>query len=385
VAAPIGFPEHSIALVLGTRPEIIKLATIAELLGPARFIIHTGQHYDYTLASSFFSELSLEPDLILDVGALPRGQQIGAALRLLDEHFALARPLAVVVQGDSNATLAGALAANARDIPLVHVEAGLRSYDRRMPEEHNRVATDHFADLCCAPTTISKNNLAAEGIIGPRVEITGNTIVEAVTRLILPARRRTSLLDRLGIVENQFILATFHRPENVDERSRLATILTELNSLPYPVVLPMHPRTARQISTFELDAEVGRIRVIEPSNHQDFLGLVSASALIVSDSGGIQEEASILKKPVIVVRNSTERPEVLGTFCKLVAPGPEISETARMWAANIESRHSWLRGLPSPFGDGTASLNCLRSLERLLFHLPPPDQDGLQERKRPIS
>ena len=363
---PVKLPDHSIALVLGTRPEIIKLAPIAKLLGPAGFVIHTGQHYDFTLASAFFSEMSLEPNLALGVGAISRGQQIGESLRLLDRHFEHSRPLAVIVQGDTNATLAGALAANVRGIPLVHVEAGLRSYDRAMPEEHNRVATDHLADLCCAPTAVSRDNLAAEGIIGARVELTGNTIVEAVTRILPTVRGRKHLLNRLRVAENRFILATFHRPENVDDRLRLEIILAELNALPYPVVFPMHPRTAKRISAFKLDVKVSRLRVIEPTNYHDFLSLAGACALIISDSGGIQEEASVLKKPVIVVRNSTERPEVLGTFGKLVVPGPEISETAQMWAEDIESRHAWLAGLPSPFGDENASRNCLRALEGLL-------------------
>lgn len=357
-----GLAPKSVVVVLGTRPEIIKLAGIVRLLGSAARVIHTGQHYDYQLATSFFRELAVAPDVYLGIGANPRGEQVGEVLTLLDRHLAEYPASAVVVQGDTNATLAGALAANARETPLVHIEAGLRSYDRRMPEEHNRVVTDQLADLCCAPTHVNSANLAAEGIGPEHVEVTGNTVIEVVQDLLPPAIEREGILQRFGLKRSRFVAATLHRPENVDDKQRLETILHELGSLAYPVLVPLHPRTAKQVAEFGLQELLDPIRVIEPLNYRAFLTLAAESAFLVSDSGGIQEEASVVKRPVIVVRNSTERPEVMGTFCRLVHPGPEIGYTANEWTARITSLHHELEACPSPYGDGSASYRSVAAL-----------------------
>jgi len=346
---------RSIAVVLGTRPEAIKLAEIVERLGDAAWVIHTGQHYDPSLAGDVLAALGFPtPHDALDVGGSSRGQQLGIATARLDALFAERRPSAVVVQGDTNASVAGALAANAREVPLVHVEAGLRSHDRAMPEEHNRIVVDHLADLCCAPTATSVANLAAECIDAERVALTGNTVVEAVLRLVPPADRRAELLQSLGVNADAFVVATIHRPENVDHPEPLAAILEQLASLPVPVVLPLHPRTAARAVSFGLSSALERLHVVDPMAPAPFLGIAAEAALWVSDSGGLQEEASVLKRPVIVVRRSTERPEVQGTFAELVGPGPEIGVRARAWLDD-RARRAALAQLPSPYGDGSAS------------------------------
>ena len=366
-SAGMELPRRSVAVVMGTRPEIIKLAGLLSLFGPTARVVYTGQHYDHQLGPAFFHELGLsEPDLSLRVGGRPRGQQIGEAVQRLDEHFAADPPLAVVVQGDTNASVAGALAANARDIPLVHIEAGLRSYDRAMPEEHNRVVVDHLANLCCAPTETSRANLAAEGIDGDRVTVTGNTVVEALRRLLPSRRCRRALLARLRLDPGAYVLATFHRPENVDDPDRLGIVLRELADLPLPVVLPLHPRMAARIETFGFAGLLARLRVVEPLGYADFLSLAAECMVLVSDSGGVQEESSVLKRPVVVVRNSTERPEVLGTFARLVAAGPAVSEAAREWINEGDSLHQRLAATPSPYGDGDASQHCHDAILRLL-------------------
>jgi len=362
-------PPSSIAVVLGTRPEIVKLAHIIRILGPAARVIHTGQHYDPNLSASFFADLSLpEPDLFLEVGGASRGHQIGEATSLLDAHFSERRPLAVVVQGDTNAVAAGALAANAREIPLCHIEAGLRSYDRAMPEEHNRIVADHLADLCCAPTEVNVANLANEGISGERVVLTGNTVVEAVQGFLPPGLARREILERYGVEAGRFVLSTFHRPENVDDRERFAAILEQLASLPLPVLLPLHPRSVRRADAFGLHGLLAKLSVVEPIGYRDFLALESECALMVSDSGGIAEEASVVKRPLVVVRNSTERPEVMGTFATRVSAGPAIGEAARR---NLEEGWAALQDLPSPYGDGSASI---KSVEALIAHLRGPDR-----------
>lgn len=346
--------DRSIAVVFGTRPEVVKLAPVLWSLGDAARTIHTGQHYDPALAAALLAELGVErPDLQLEVGGTPRGEQLGEAITRLERAFTDEPPAVVVVQGDTNSTLAGALAANACGIPLVHVEAGLRSYDRAMPEEHNRVLTDHLADRCCAPTETSREQLAAEGIAGDRVVVTGNTVVDAATRMLPDPAERVTLLERFGLEPDGFVLSTFHRPENVDDVARLRAILAELATYPVPVVLPLHPRTAARLSAEGLSA-LGPIRIVEPLGYREFLGLAAGCAFLVSDSGGVQEESSIVKRPVLVVRASTERPEVLGTFAQLVSDVRTIGDLGRGWMVDLVAIHARLAALPSPYGDGTA-------------------------------
>lgn len=351
-----GLEPKSIAVVLGTRPEIIKLSHLITLLGDAAWIIHTGQHYDSNLSQSFFAELVLtDPDDFLEVGGTSRGHQIGEGIKRLDALFAAHRPKAVVVQGDTNAVLSGAIAANAREIFLCHVEAGLRSFDRAMPEEHNRVVADHLSDLCCAPTDVNVENLANEGITGDRVVKTGNTIVEAVMELLPDPDTRKDLCERYGVEPNGFVLSTFHRPENVDDPQKYRVILEQLAGLPVPVLLPLHPRSVRRAEEHGLGDLLARLRVVEPIGYRDFLGLEAECALIISDSGGVQEECSIVKRPLIVVRNSTERPEVIGTFAQRVPPGPGVGAAAEAMLSSIREVHARLADLPSPYRDGNAS------------------------------
>jgi UDP-N-acetylglucosamine 2-epimerase (non-hydrolysing) len=360
-------PPRSVAVVLGTRPEIIKLAHVIRLLGPAAVVLHTGQHYDHGLSEAFLEAFDLEePHAYLGVGGETRGQQIGVAVRALDDHFSELTPRAVVVQGDTNSALAGGLAANALETILVHVEAGLRSHDRRMPEEHNRVLVDHIGDLLCAPTDVSRKNLLEEGIPESRIRVTGNTVVEAVQELMPDPAERARLLQDLALSARGYVLSTFHRPENVDDPGRFRSVLAELASLDLPVVLPLHPRSKARAAAHGMSDLLSAITVIDPIGYQEFLGLGAESAFLVSDSGGVQEEVSIYKRSVIVVRRSTERPEVLGTFAELVEPGPGISEIAGRWTGDITGLHQRLATLPSPYGDGTASSQIVREMEDLV-------------------
>lgn len=355
-----------VAVVLGTRPEIVKLAGLVRLLGDRCWVVHTGQHYDATLSDVFFAQFGLQPPTdALDVGGRTRGAQIGEATAALDALFGDERPAAVVVQGDTNSALAGALAANARELPLVHVEAGLRSHDRAMPEEHNRVLVDHVTDLCLAPTETSRANLLAEGIPDARIAVTGNTVVEAVVELLPGADERAVLLAEHGVVSDGFVLSTFHRPENVDDAERLAEILGQLADLEMPVVLPVHPRLAARVEAFGLRARLDALRPVPPLGYREFLGLFAEAALAVSDSGGVQEEASVVKRPVVVVRRSTERPEVLGTFSALAAVGPEIGRTASRWLADPGAVHRELTAIPSPYGPGDAAERSVAAMARM--------------------
>ena len=361
--------ERSVAVVLGTRPEAIKLASVVEQLGSAARVISTGQHHDGSLWGKVLEGLDFAPPAeALAVGGRSRVAQIGAAISALGAAFEDERPAAVVVQGDTNASVAGAMAANACEVPLVHVEAGLRSHDRAMPEEHNRVVADHLADLCLAPTEVSRANLLAESIPDERIRVTGNTVVEAVLRLLPPPDEVVAAVHGEGLEVDRYALATFHRPENVDDADVLATILDELAALPVPVVLPLHPRTVQRIDAFGLGDRVagGSIRVLEPLAPRAFLALAAAAAVLVSDSGGVQEEASVLKRPVVVVRRSTERPEVQGTFATLVPAGPEIGRVAGELLADIGAVHRRLASLPSPYGEGDAAARSVAAITELL-------------------
>ena len=362
-----GLAPKSVAIVVGTRPELIKVAPLVRVLGPVARLIHTGQHYDENLSGQFLAELRIgEPDLRLAVGGRSRGTQIGDATSQLEAHFQAERPTAVVVHGDTNATVAGALAANASGTPLVHLEAGLRSFDRAMPEEHNRKVADHLADLCLAPTETNKANLAAEGIGGDKVLLTGNTVVDAVLDLLPDVAERVTLRANYGLERNGYALATFHRPENTDDPEVLATILSELAALPIPAILPLHPRTRVKIAQFGLGDHLDKLHVIDPIGYRAFLGLGADAAVLVSDSGGVQEEASVLKRPVLVVRNSTERPEILGTFAQLVPPGPLISAWVEEWLDTLDELHADLAAMASPYGDGTSAKRCAAAIRLLV-------------------
>ncbi|MGB7861308.1 MAG: UDP-N-acetylglucosamine 2-epimerase (non-hydrolyzing) [Acidimicrobiia bacterium] len=362
----INQPPGQIAVVLGTRPEIIKLAHVLRSLAERASLVHTGQHWDPGLSTTFLEEFHLSrPDLHLEVGGLSRAGQIASGIRGLAEMFEKSRPRAVVVQGDTNTTMAGAIAANALELPVVHVEAGLRSHDRRMPEEHNRVVTDHLADLLCAPTQVAVDNLVREGINSEKIVMTGNTVVEAVLDLMPDENDRKHLVESMSLESGGFVLSTFHRPENVDDPERFSLILRELGSLPFPVVLPLHPRSRARVESFGLADHLEEIRVVDPIGYSDFLGLGAESAFLVSDSGGVQEEVSVYKRPVVVVRRSTERPEVLGTFSRLVEP-TDISQTVGDWLGDLAQVHADLSQIDSPYGDGTASQSIVAAISDLL-------------------
>jgi UDP-N-acetylglucosamine 2-epimerase (non-hydrolysing) len=353
-------------MVFGTRPEVVKLAGLARRLGPQAVLVNTGQHWDDAMSGVFLRDLGVgRPHHDLEIGGLTRGEQIGEATAGVSRLLAQLRPAAVVVQGDTNSALAGALAANTVEVPVVHLEAGLRSFDRRMPEEHNRVLVDHLADLLLAPTELNASNLRDEGIPAARIAVIGNTVVEAVQRLLPPPDERARLLARHGLEANRFILATIHRPENTDGEA-LAAVLDALARIPAPVVLPLHPRTAARVAAAGLGPLVERLRVVEPLPYVPFLGLLAECGVAVSDSGGVQEEVSVLGRPVVVVRRSTERPEVMGTWAQLVEPGPAVvAAVAALWD-DLPHVHARLSALPSPYGDGTASAQAERAIAALV-------------------
>lgn len=343
-------------IAIGTRPEIVKLAPVIRELGDAAVLAHTNQHQDEELSGVFLRAAGIRQGHSLNgICRQPRHAQVGRMVEQLGEIFAADRPSAVVVQGDTNTASAGAQAASYAGVPVIHVEAGLRSFDRRMPEEINRCLVGVLADIHCAPTERAVANLVAEGVSTGKIELTGNTIVEATLATMPSASVARQTADSLGVEPDKFVLATIHRPENTDDPERLEIILTELSKLGLPVLLPLHPRTRLAAERHGLTAALDRLQVVPPVDHATFLGLASLAKLIVSDSGGVQEECTVLKKPLIVVRNSTERPESIEAgFAHLVQPGPVIGELGRQLIGDIDLP-ARLRAIPCPYGDGRAS------------------------------
>lgn len=355
----------SIAVVFGTRPEIVKLAPLLWEMGPTAQTIHTGQHPLAQLAT-IMSDLGVDrPTMTRTIAATAtRGRQIGEMVGSVTDALMAIDPALVVVQGDTNSTLAGAIAASSLDLPLVHVEAGLRAFDRRLPEERNRIAVDHLADLHCAPTETARTHLLHEGIAEASIVVTGNTVVDAARRCLPAMDERVAIRAPWGVDPNEYVVATFHRPENVDNPDRLAAIVRELALLPRPVLFPAHPRTVDRAGAAGIALDRGAIRVVAPLGYREFLAAAADAALLVSDSGGVQEEASVLGRPAVILRRSTERPEVVGTFTTLVADPAAMAGAARAILATAAERHAELTALATPYGDGRAGARTMAAITR---------------------
>ncbi len=346
-------------IVLGTRPEIIKMAPVireCKRRGHPFFVLHTGQHYSYEMDRAFFDDLELDdPEHNLNVGSGSHAEQTGRIMAGVEKVIMEGCDL-VLVEGDTNTVLAGALAAAKLNIPVGHVEAGLRSFDRTMPEEINRVVADHVSELLFAPTEASKRNLLNEGIPEDRIHVTGNTVVDAVRQNLEIARRRRNPLKELGLEPKEYFLVTAHRAENVDNRSRLEGILRGLSMVAerydQPIVYPVHPRTQKMIKEFRLTTH--NLKTIQPQGYLDFLALESDARLILTDSGGVQEEACVLGVPCVTLRDNTERPETIEAGANTltgVEPARILKGVGEMLGVE--------RGWENPFGDG-------RSAERIL-------------------
>lgn len=353
-----------ITVVVGTRPEIIKMApVIREIRDRSEYrlrLVHTGQHYDDGLSGVFFETLALPaPDLNLDVGSATQGRQtadgiVGMEAELMDDE-----PAAVLAQGDTNAVLSTAIACAKLPTTFGHVEAGIRSYDRSMPEEVNRVLADHAADLLFAPTDVARENLSEEGI-EDGVTVTGNTVVDACRQHVDIAERESDVLERLDLSPGRYAVGTIHRPVNTDDPDRLRTILDGLEAAGVPVVLPAHPRTANAISDLGYLPGDG-LAIVDPLDYLDFLELQRNAWVIVTDSGGIQEEASVLEVPCLTVRPNTERPETVSAGVnELVEPGD--IERRLSTVARDDACHQSMRGSPALYGDGNAARRIVESL-----------------------
>ncbi len=300
--------------VVGARPNFMKVAPVLhagrERGGLEQILLHTGQHYDVGMSDRFFHELGLpEPDVNLGVGSDTHAVQTGKILIGFDPVLERILPDWVVVYGDVNSTVACALAAVKRGIRVAHVEAGLRSFDRTMPEEINRIVTDQLADLCLTPSRDANANLAAEGIPAHRIRLVGNVMVDTLLRL-RPAARERGMPREAGVDGQAFAVVTLHRPSNVDSREVLAELLEGLCDVAkvMPVLFPIHPRTRQRILDFGLESLVGGVRLLAPLGYIETVSLVDQAAVVLTDSGGLQEETTMLGVPCLTLRPNTERP-----------------------------------------------------------------------------
>lgn len=347
----------SVVIVVGTRPEIIKMSPLMrELLrrDVAFAVVHTGQHYSRDLDEVFFRELELpDPKFKLVSGSGSHAEETGSMLVGIEAALMHEEPDVVLVEGDTNSVLAGVLAAVKLQIPVGHVEAGLRSFDRTMPEEVNRIVADHLSESLFAPTDVARDVLLGEGIPRTRVFVTGNTVVDAVRQNLELARARSRILAKLRLRPHEYLLLTVHRQENVDVPGRLESILESLVSVQkqqgLPIVWPLHPRAARRMREFGMEVPSGVIAT-QPLGFHDFLVLESEAAVVLTDSGGVQEESCILQVPCVTLRDNTERPETLDSGGNVLAGASCDSITKA-----VDRMRSVPRNWMNPFGDGHAA------------------------------
>jgi len=347
-----------ICILLGTRPEIIKMSPVLRLLvekGVDHFVLHTGQHYSHNMDGVFFEQLQLEqPKYNLHVGSGTHGEETGKMLVGIEKILMEEKPDVVLVEGDTNTTLAGALAASKLHIKVGHVEAGLRSFDMTMPEEINRIIADHASDYLFTPTEVSRKNLLREGLDQAKIHVTGNTIVDAVQQNLKLAIK-TELPKEL--VLDRYFLVTLHRQENVDNLKKLERLMGALSLLHetfgLPVLYPVHPRTRKRLTEFGIYVGKG-VMLVEPVDYFTFLRLEKDATLVLTDSGGMQEEACILKVPCVTLRENTERPETVDVGANVIA-GTDPEKIVQLAKEMVERKRDWA----NPYGDG-------KSAERIL-------------------
>jgi len=362
--------SEKVAVVVGTRPEIIKMFPVVRALRDHSidfFIVHTGQHYSYELSKIFFEELNLpKPKYNLGIGSGSHAEETGRIMISIEDVLEKENPDILLVEGDTNSILAAALAAVKLHIPVGHVEAGLRSFDRSMPEEINRVITDHISTLLFAPTKLSMENLLREGIPYYKIHVTGNTIVDAVQYCLAKVRKaEKEVLEKLSIKKKKYVLVTVHRQENVDDPNRFKAIIEGLNLIKekfgYEIIYPIHPRSRKRAAEFNID--LGKITVIDPLGYIDFLALEKNALAIITDSGGVQEEACTLGVPCITVRDNTERPETILVGANVLAGADSKSISDKFESLVINDR---VRKWSNPLGDGKAGERIVKIVREYL-------------------
>jgi len=351
--------------VIGARPQFIKAATISRVIadtqGVEEILLHTGQHFDENMSHVFFSELDIpEPQYNLGIGGGSHGAMTGRQLEAIEAVLLKEKPDWVLVYGDTNSTLAGALAAVKLHIPVAHVEAGLRSFNRAMPEEINRVLTDHAADLLFAPTESALANLEKEGLVG-KASLSGDVMYDAALFYADRSEERSNILGELGLNSGEFILSTIHRAENTDDPDRIATVVSAMQELgaERDIVFPLHPRTRISLEKLGvLEKLSSSVILIEPVGYLDMVMLEKHACLIVTDSGGVQKEAFFHKVPCVTIRDETEWVELLGLGWNRLVSQPNTKDLSAVCSAAIGTEGQ----MGKPYGDGCSANKILQTL-----------------------
>lgn len=358
-----------ILTVIGARPQFIKAIAFSRVAAAAdgveEVLLHTGQHYDDNMSGVFFRDLGLpEPKYRFDIGGGTHGHMTGRQLAAIEDALVAEKPDVCLVYGDTNSTLAGALAAAKLHIPVAHVEAGLRSFNRRMPEEINRVMSDHLATWLFAPTQTAVDNLAREGIAGDKVHLVGDVMYDVARLIIDEPARRTDIVGRLGLTPRNYAVSTLHRQENTDDLTRLVAILSALADLTetMPVVLPIHPRTRKTVAAMpQAAAALDRLTIVDPLGFFDMATLLSQARLAVTDSGGLQKEAFFYRVPCVTVRDETEWVELVHLGWNRL---PAAIDTPAIAAAIRAALDAPAGADVQPYGDGNAAGAILNRLSR---------------------
>lgn len=342
-----------ILTIVGARPQFIKAAVVSRALramGVAEVLVHTGQHYDQNMSDVFFSELEIpRPAYHLGIGGGSHGENTGRMIEAIEKVLVSEKPDWVLVYGDTDSTLAGAVAAVKLRIPVAHVEAGLRSFNRHMPEEINRVLTDHAASLLFAPTEAAVAHLAREGIAGASVQLVGDVMYDAALFYGNKAECASSILTRLSIAAKGFALATIHRAENTDDASRLAAIFAGFACFDGDIVLPLHPRTRSRVTALNIPMPKN-VRLIDPVGYLDMVMLEKHAFVIATDSGGVQKEAFFYGVPCVTLRDETEWTELVEAGWNRLAPPGRADIAEAMKSAQMSRGKSIL-----PYGTGNAA------------------------------
>lgn len=350
------------AIIIGTRPEIIKMSPIMRILEEEDFIIHTNQHYSENMDRIFLDELEVpQAKYNLNIGSGTHGDQTGRMLVEIEKVLEKEKPDVVLVQGDTNTVLAGAIAAAKIHIKVAHIEAGLRSYDREMPEELNRIMTDHISDYLFTPTKNQEKIALEENIEKEKIFTVGNTIVDAVKQNMKIAKQKSTIIKDLDLKEKEYIIITSHRPSNVDNEKSLQKIIDTIEEIAtdynQKIIFPIHPRTKNNIEKFKIKVP-NVINIIDPVGYLDMLQLISNSKIILTDSGGIQEEACIMGVPCITLRENTERPETVDVGASILA-GNDKKRIIEAYEVFQKKDVAWT----NPFGDGTAGEKIMKILK----------------------
>jgi UDP-GlcNAc3NAcA epimerase len=370
--------EHKIITIIGARPQIIKAAALSRVIREKytgkikEVLVHTGQHYDDNMSDVFFRQMNIpSPDYQLGVGSASHAVQTARMMEKMEDVFLKEKPEAVIVYGDTNSTLAGAVAASKIHIPLIHIEAGLRSFNKSMPEEINRIVADHLSSLLFTPTHTGLNNLIKEGFNenavppfhanNPKVYLCGDIMLDNTLFYAKQAEKNLKILQELGITGNQYILCTIHRDSNTDNPTRLTSILKALTELSekekISIIVPLHPRTRKVLGEFGQMPVVRKftehpmIKIIPPAGFMEMCLLEKYCSLVITDSGGVQKEAYFFHKPCVVLRNETEWVEPVELGCTTLADADET----RIIKQAVQFLHNPPQNFPPIFGDGKAA------------------------------